>query len=97
MFGNAILPPLTFNSNEQQTGQGASVRAKQTPAAGLASVQRGMGVGVLTTPLLDGHNPRICEGKANPAGGQSTLTSSKACLKLRRHLICLMIKLVKAY
>lgn len=34
MFGNAILPPLTFNSNEEQTGQGASLCNKQTPVRG---------------------------------------------------------------
>ena len=34
MFGNAILPPLTFNSNEEQTGRGASVGNKQTPERG---------------------------------------------------------------
>lgn len=80
MFGNAILPPLTFNSNEEHTGQGASLCDKQTPGRGLARVRGGMDIGV-----LEGHtHPQIHDGKANPAGGQGILSPPKACLKLRR-------------
>lgn len=50
MFGNAIVPPLTFNSSEEPAGQGASLCDKQTPAgAGLARVRRGRGTGINTT------------------------------------------------
>lgn len=79
MFGNAILPPLTFNSNEEHTGQGGSLCDKQTPGRGLARVRGGMDGGV-----LEGHTHQIHDGKANPAGGQDILSSSEACLKLRR-------------
>lgn len=73
MFGNAILPPLTFNSNEEQTGQGASMCNKQTPERGPVGGREGGGF-----KCFDGEpvaNPKT-EGKASTVGWRENSLSS---------------------
>lgn len=62
MFGNAILPPLTFNSNEEQTGQGASVCNKQTPEWGRPEDEEEWGLSVLNEAGTAA-NPKTVQGR----------------------------------
>lgn len=77
MFGNAILPPLTFNSNEEQTGQGASVCNKQPQRGGLPEGE-GVCLSVKTMPEPDA--PQNCRRKATSG---ERARSILACLKRR--------------
>ena len=70
MFGNAILPPLTFNSNEEQTGQGASLCNKQTPERGPAREDSSSGFMCLNN-VITGANPKTVKGRLLLWGGET--------------------------
>lgn len=68
MFGNAILPPLTFNSNEEQTGQGASRCNKQTPARGWRKDEEEWAS--VWKQRRNYSRSHSCAGTASPVGGE---------------------------